>query len=158
VLGAPSIDYTAVDIAGAVAETVLVPLPAGAPRRRLQPIVDETEPAVLAASVDHLDAAIALCLDAPSVRRLVVLDHDDAVDDHRDALSDAVSRARAAGSRLAVETVEAVVARGRHLGVPPLPSADPERLATVIYTSGSSGSPKGAMQPERLAAGSNNIF
>jgi fatty acid CoA ligase FadD9 len=51
-----------------------------------------------------------------------------------------------------VETMSALVGRGNDLPVPPLPLAQPERLAAIIYTSGSSGSPKGAMQPERLVS------
>jgi fatty acid CoA ligase FadD9 len=151
-LGAPSVDYTVIDMATVRLGGVSVPLHAGAPLRRLQPVVEETEPSVLACSTGHLATAVALCRASPTVVRLVVFDHHDDVDDDRDTLAIAREQLEPTGGRVVVETTSALVGRGNDLPVPPLPLAQPERLAAIIYTSGSSGSPKGAMQPERLVS------
>lgn len=152
-MGAPSIDYTAADMAVALLGGVSVPLHAGSPSRRLQPIVAEIEPTVIVTANTYLDEAMTLSLESPSVRRLLVIDHDNTLDNHRDAMQVAVARTDRAGAKVVVEAVDDTADRGRLLDPPPLPSPSSERLATVIYTSGSSGSPKGAMQPERLAIG-----
>jgi fatty acid CoA ligase FadD9 len=152
-LGAPSADHTAFEMAIAWLSAVSVPLHAGAPLHRLRTIVEETEPSVLACSTEHLDSAVALCGALPSIRRLVVFDHDPGVDDDRDAVEAAGERLTGAGARVVVETIALPVGRGSGLGALPIPAGDPERLAAIVYTSGSTGSPKGAMQSERLVSG-----
>ncbi len=149
-LGAPSVGYTTFDMAIARLGAVSVPLHAGAPLRMLQPVVDETEPCALACSAEHLATAVALGLACPSIDRLVVFDYDGRDDDHHDTLASAREDLAAAGGRIDLETLAEVVDRGVTLPGPPSSPPQPERLAAIIYTSGSSGTPKGAMQPERL--------
>lgn len=151
-LGAPSIDYVTVDMAIGRLDGVSVPLHASTQPRRLQPIVDDTEPSMLACGVDHLGTAVELCLASPSILRLLVLDHHRDVDDDREALDAARTRLEKEGGQVVAETVAEALERGRNLAAPPMPTARPERLAAIIYTSGSSGNPKGAMHPERLVA------
>src|SRR5689334_21969076 len=55
ILGFTSVDYTVVDVATTQLGAVSVPLQTSAPQAQLQPIVAETEPVVVASSVDYLD-------------------------------------------------------------------------------------------------------
>ncbi|WNG89795.1 carboxylic acid reductase [Mycobacterium sp. ITM-2016-00317] len=151
-LGFTSVDYTTVDMALSMLGAVLVPLQTSAPVSTLRPIIAETEPVLIASSVDTLDDAVTLALEAPHAARLVVFDHHPEIDDHRDALTSATDRLRAAGSRLEVETLADVIARGSTMPAREQFSPDDDTLMLLIYTSGSTGAPKGAMHPEHLVA------
>jgi fatty acid CoA ligase FadD9 len=150
VLGFTSVDYATIDVALAHLGAVSVPLQTSAAIAQLTPIVVETEPVVVAASINSLSDALELIQTGHTPARLVVFDYHPEVDDHRDALDDA--RAQVGGS-VVVETLPEVLHRGRAL--PPAPAVltdDPSALALLIYTSGSTGAPKGAMYPQNNAA------
>jgi fatty acid CoA ligase FadD9 len=150
-LGFTSTDYTVLDLACTALGAVSVPLQTGAPAKQLAPIVAETGPRVLAASVEQLDTAVDLVSDAESVRLLIVFDHHVQDDEHRAAVESA--RARLTGREVVVRTLAEVVARGAELPAAPLHTgAGEESLGLLVYTSGSTGTPKGAMYPERLLA------
>ncbi|MGX9791207.1 carboxylic acid reductase [Mycobacterium sp. MMS18-G62] len=154
-LGFTSVDYTTVDLALVGLGAVSVPMQTSAPLTQLRPIVAETEPVVIASSVDFLDDAVELALAAEHVSRLVVFDHHPQVDDQRDALDAAKARLYEAGSTIQVDTLIEILDRGRRLpAVRPFVSEDDDPLALLIYTSGSTGTPKGAMYPEHLVANS----
>ncbi len=57
-LGFTSVDYTTVDMALSMLGAVLVPLQTSAPLSTLRPIIAETEPVLIASSVDTLDDAV----------------------------------------------------------------------------------------------------
>ena len=150
-LGFGSIDYTTLDMAVIHLGAVSLPLQATASHDRLRPIVAETRPALIAASLDSLADAVELALTGHTPARLVVFDYHPGVDDQREAF--AAARARLAQSPVALESLTEVIERGRRL--PPVPervSADPDPLSLLLYTSGSTGEPKGAMYTERLVA------
>ncbi len=152
VLGFTSVDYATVDLARARISAVSVPLQSGAAITQLRPIVVETEAAVIAASVEYLSDATELILDGHTPTRLVVFDYHQEVDDHREALENA--RARLADTAVDVETLGNLVERGRTL--PTAPATVPgeeDPLSLLVYTSGSTGAPKGAMYLQSAAAG-----
>ncbi|TDH56366.1 NAD-dependent epimerase/dehydratase family protein [Mycobacterium eburneum] len=146
VLGFTSVDYTTIDVALAKLGAVSVPLQTSAATTQLQPIVAETEPVVLAASVDSLSDAVELIQAGHVPGRLVVFDYHPQVDDHRDAVD--AARAQLADTPVVVETLAEVLDRGTALPAPALPAVDDDALALLIYTSGSTGAPKGAMYPQ----------
>lgn len=150
VVGFTSTDYAAIELACVRLGAVSVPLPASACADRLTPIIAETEPRVLATSLEQLTTAVECALASTSVRRLVVFDYQAALDAHREQV-EAASR-RLADSPIALDTLAEVLARGAALPPIPLFEADPasERLAMLIYTSGSTGAPKGAMYTDRM--------
>ena len=112
-LGFTSVDYTTIDMALAHVGAVSVPLQTSAPLTQLQPIVAETEPVVIASSVDHLADAVELILTGHRPGRLVVFDYHPEVDDQREAFEAA---AHAAGRhRVVVETLAEVLERGNAL-------------------------------------------
>jgi len=156
VLGFTSVDYTSIDIALGRIGAVSVPLQTSAAITQLLPIVTETQPTVIAASVDHLSDGVDLILAAAEAghtpARLVVFDYRTEVDDHREALQSA--HARLADVALTIETLNEVRDRGAALpAVPALAADDSEDpLALLIYTSGSTGAPKGAMYPQSNVA------
>jgi fatty acid CoA ligase FadD9 len=116
ILGFTSVDYTTIDIALPRLGAVSVPLQTGAAITQLLPIVAETEPAVIAASVDNLSDAAELVLSGHAPGRLVVFDYHPEVDTHREAV--AAVRARLADTAVTVETLADLIERGKRL--PPL--------------------------------------
>jgi fatty acid CoA ligase FadD9 len=151
ILGFTSVDYTVVDVVTTQLGAVSVPLQTSAPQAQLQPIIAETEPVLIASSIDFLDDAVELSITGPAPASLIVFDYQPSVDDHREALG--AARARLQDNGVAVETLEDVVARGRDMTAPRSVVGDgDDPLALLIYTSGSTGAPKGAMYPENKVA------
>lgn len=151
VLGFTSVDYTIIDMALMQLSAVSVPLQTSAAVSGLRPIVAETEPTLIAASVGYLADAVELVLGSHPPARLVVFDYHPDVDQEREAVE--AARTRLSGSVI-VETLGEACERGQvQSGTPvsrdPDSSADP--LALLIYTSGSTGAPKGAMYPQSRA-------
>jgi fatty acid CoA ligase FadD9 len=152
-LGFNTAGYATADMAVPLLDAVSVPLHAGAPVPLLQAIVDEIEPAVIASSAEYLGTAVQLANDVPSVRAILVFDHHPDDDDERDVFESAQRDLERAGGGVVLVTMEDAVERGAGLALPARQPFDPERLALILYTSGSSGSPKGVMIPERLVKG-----
>jgi len=155
VLGFASIDYTAIECACIHLGAVVVPLQTSAPASQHAPILTETQPRIFAVGIDNLETAVEASLTGTAPQRLIVFDYEPRDDDQRAIYEAAVARLAAAGSVLAIETINDVVVHGKSLPPPPLhvASADEDPLAWVFYTSGSTGTPKGAMFTESLCIG-----
>jgi fatty acid CoA ligase FadD9 len=148
VLGFSSVDYTSIDMALAQLGAVSVPLQTSAPIAQLDSIVIETEPVMIAASVDYLSDAVELIHNGHGPARLTVFDYHPEVDDHREAVE--AARAQLTGTQ--VETFGDAIERGKALPAAPAVTVDDDALALLIYTSGSTGAPKGAMYSQRTVA------
>ncbi|MFJ5049057.1 carboxylic acid reductase [Streptomyces sp. NPDC088719] len=151
-LGFTSTDYATLDLACIHVGAVPVPLQSNAPLSQLGPIVEESAPTLLAASVDRLDTAVDVVIASSTIRRLVVFDHRPGTAGPREALALAQKRLAGAGSPAAVDALSELIDRGRDLPPPPLYTAAPgeDPLSLLIYTSGSTGAPKGAMYTQSL--------
>ncbi|WP_374023026.1 carboxylic acid reductase [Mycobacterium sp. HNNTM2301] len=147
VLGFTSIDYVVQYLACLRLGGVFVPLQTSSTAAQLAPIVAETEPRILAVSIESLDTAVDVVVDAPSIQRLVVFDYTSDDDEQRDRYDYARARLGAAGHRADVVPLFAELEAGRGLTATPayVPADGENPLATLIYTSGSTGAPKGAM-------------
>ncbi|BBY61423.1 carboxylic acid reductase [Mycolicibacterium sarraceniae] len=150
ILGFTSVDYTVIDLALAQLGAVSVPLQTSAGATQLHPIITETEPTVIASSIDYLDDAVELVLAGPAPKRLVVFDFRPEVDDQRDAL--AAAKDRLTGTEVTVTTLADEIAYGTGRSTEPAATTEADPLTLLIYTSGSTGAPKGAMYPARKVA------
>lgn len=150
IMGFASTDYTTLELACIRLGAVSVPLQTGASVGQLVSIIAETEPRILAVSTDFLDSAVESVLAGFAPQRLVVFDYEPRDDDQRDRFEAARRRLADVDSAVVVETLSAVIDRAKALSPAPLfVSADGEDpLVTLFYTSGSIGSPKGAMYTE----------
>lgn len=152
-VGFASAEYLTVDLVCGYLGLVAVPLQHNTTASRLQPILAEVEPQTLAVGAGYLDLAVEAALGSTSLRRLVVFDYQPEVDDHREGLQRARDKIAAAGMSVAVETLDDTISRGRALPAEPLFTGDTDqRLAMIMYTSGSTRLPKGAMYSERMVA------
>jgi fatty acid CoA ligase FadD9 len=155
VLGFTGVDYTTIDMALGQIGAVSVPLQTSAAISQLQPIVAETEPTVIAASVNQLTDAVELIRGGSETGlapvKLVVFDYHPEVDDHRDAVQ--AARTHLADTGVVVQTLDDVLARGKAVASGPAAApGEDDPLAMLIYTSGSTGAPKGAMYPQSNVA------
>ena len=152
VIAFAGIDFVTVDLAAIHNGAVVVPLQTNAPRQQLVSIVNEVEPRWLATSIECLETAVELVLEGHCPAGLLLFDYHPEVDDEREVFENAQSRLAAAGLPNLLVTLQDACAQGEKLPPAPLfaePATD-KRLCTLYYTSGSTGSPKGAMYPESM--------
>ncbi|MEV5646761.1 carboxylic acid reductase [Nocardia sp. NPDC052254] len=151
-LGFTSTDYATFVLACVYSGVVAVPLQCGAPPAQLRPMVAETGMTVLATSSEYLAIAAEVAAISPNLRRIVVFDHHRGHDADRAALDRARARVSELSHPVLVETSAEAFRRARTLPSIPHHTGNDDALTMLVYTSGSTGAPKGAMYPQRLVA------
>lgn len=152
-VGFASPEYLTLDLVCGYLGLVAVPLQQSAAASRLKPIIAEVEPRVITTGAGYLELAVDAALGSASLRQLVVFDYQPEVDDQRENLERARVRLAEAGMTVTIETFDELIERGRVLPPEPMYTGDTDqRLAMILYTSGSTGLPKGAMQTEQMVS------
>jgi fatty acid CoA ligase FadD9 len=154
ILGFAGAGYVIADLAATHVGAVSVPLQTNASISTLTGIVAETQPRCLATSIESLDTAVEIVIGGHRPASLVVFEYCAEDDDQRQRCERAAARLVQAGATTRLETMQSVCRRGRALPAPTLfvPGPDDDPLTTIYYTSGSTGSPKGAMLGERMSS------
>ena len=147
IMGFTGVDFATLDTACSYAHAVSVPIQAAYGFDTLKGMLEVIEPVSIATAVADLDMAVRLVEAIPSLRSVIVFEHDDAVDADNEAVEYATRKLPA----VAVTTLKALTAAVDESGWTPLPAHKDgrDRLAAIIHSSGSTGVPKGAMLAER---------
>lgn len=145
-------DYVVIELALSYMGLVDAPLQTTASIEQLSTMATELESPCICASMENLDAAVAMAIACPQTRAILAFDHlaDDA--GHAATLASARERLASAGRPVEVMPFAEARARGARLpeAAPFTPAEGEDPVATIYYTSGSTGTPKGAMYTQRL--------
>ncbi|CAK7233773.1 putative NRPS-like protein biosynthetic cluster [Sporothrix bragantina] len=145
-------EYAAVDVALVYSHALGVPIQANLASDAVVQIMKDTAPAAMVADIAYLDVAIDYAVQQDSVRSVIVINADKAVNSNRAAIDEAKLRLQAVGRDVAVATFSELVQLGQPLQWTPLPPRPdgPDALSMLLYTSGSTGTPKGAQIHEGI--------
>ncbi|MGE3324951.1 MAG: carboxylic acid reductase [Acidimicrobiia bacterium] len=154
ILGFAGIDYVTVGIAVAFARATEVPLQTTLAGHDLEGIIVDTAPVAIAATMSDLVQAAQYAGRYPNIRSIIAFDYDERFDDDRDQLAAARAELESNGSTAQLALLHDLIAQGDCDAYTPYPveESSKDRLAVLVHSSGSTGSPKGAMFPDRLAS------
>lgn len=146
ILGFTSPEFVLLDMAAVQVGLPVIPLPMNLAPPQLAEVLTEAAPRYVASSVSELPLAIEAIKASDISTTLVIFD---IVDDETDSAQ--IEQTTQALPGTPVITLAQLRAQGEGRTPPaPFRSTESDPLSTIYYTSGSTGSPKGAMYTERL--------
>ncbi|MEV5826850.1 carboxylic acid reductase [Spirillospora sp. NPDC052242] len=153
-MASPSVDYAILELATIAVGAVSVPLSPSAPVAEWVSILSATRPRVLAVGIDLVETVVRTLPSDLLPPTLIVLGQGRSSDRVDLAVRDA--RRAVVDARTGVHSLESLGRSGRELPPAPLhvPAADAEPLSQILFTSGTTGEPKGALFPQHLLADS----
>ena len=153
ILGFAGIDFATIDMATAYARATDVPLQTTLAGHDLDGIMRDAAPVVIAATMSDLLYAAQSAGTLPSVRSVIAFDDDERFDDDRDQLAAARAELERNGSAAELILLSDLIAQGDAdaFTFRPVDEHTSQRLALLVHSSGSTGSPKGAMFTDPLA-------
>jgi fatty acid CoA ligase FadD9 len=149
IAGFPSVDWVLADLACLYLAAVSVPLPTVASADEVRSIVDGARLTCVLCGVEQLDAVTSDLASVPSVRAIVVMGLHPERRAHAEAYARAEERVRGATPGVVLRPMTDVERVGHRGRTAPVTHVSPDALRSIVYTSGSTGAPKGAMFPER---------
>lgn len=154
ILAFTSSDYAAIDIACTRLGAVSVHLQTSSAKGQMEAIIQETEPTIIAASIEYIAIAVELAKVTSLVKRVVVFDYHEKLSAHVNQVRELNLKLEKAQAPFSIEPLNNIINAAAVLPSAPFPDdTHDDPLSMLIYTSGSTGSPKGAIYTERLASG-----
>ena len=151
IMGFSGIDFATIDYACVYSQSVTVPVQSALGSRDFKDMMERVEPCVLATCIEDLAFAVERTLEQPSIRTVLVFDYDPDVTEEAEAFQSAQAALKSAERSIEIVALQSLIednAASEWSFLPPHPDGG-ERLNSLIHSSGSTGSPKGAMVVDR---------
>lgn len=160
IIGFASIDFQVIDMACLYAQAVTVPLQSATSGADLKEIFENTNPAMIAATVQDLKLAASHAIEHGNINSLMVFDYEAKDASDKAIVDDVLLMIEGSGLPINLWLINDLVESGRGhrwQSLPPHEDGD-SRLAAIIHSSGSTGKPKGAMLVEKAIHYSWRIY
>ena len=151
IMGFGDVDFFTLDAACAFSNAITVPVQSSTSGADLDEMVANIEPSVIAATLADLSVAIALAVNHPTVKSVIVFNYDKRIDDERAMVVQAKQALAKADATKQLFAIDELITFGAELPWSWLPKEEDqeETCVAILHSSGSTGKPKGAISPTK---------